>query len=667
VSPTEPRTLPEVFREVIAELLAHRSEDEDHGQDSTAARLVSLQEEAFSRVFEASGIEIEEGLYVFWRVMRNVSREECWYMVPTERRTHPTLREEIREKFEADKQRSEQMRALVGPHEMEEAVRASAAIVKGREVQVEGIRELVSELWSQLRRGPDPLEASLPNLPDSDPAYDDYRRFLCPTGWADDGDIISDALWFLKELIEPIRLRVGESEAFWGVLGVMEDALQWDDSRGFREEIERGGLFVLKQVTNGYGGDMWDYLMLLERETEATKRRDVERRMFDYMTGAPVGEIEAAFRALDLQFTIDVEEPAERRLCNAENLWRRVVGSGRETRPMMTRWMLARAGYFFWSSSPRHYGEPRCLAALGIAYEGNMTIYLPELKIYPFMALWAAARDAAAAHRWVLAEAYLVRALIDINIWAEQMADGEYREEVESFDYDVRFVDELLLRAEGPEMLQVGVFLAESALQRAGVQESSEVYRSVRWMATRAGLSTDEEEEEAGDEAEGIAVETTMSSREVEISGLVSEETWEIVELASEFWRMLESRSTGDYSAVGVCYRRAIEREWRRRLFPVMEQFWKKRPGPTTSLGDLLLLFETDTQVDRGKLARHFREGSRLLQPEFVEVARDIIRELNPAAHARGLSRQECIAIREKLLDDGLLWDLLESVQPPGG
>lgn len=144
----------------------------------------------------------------------------------------------------------------------------------------------------------------------------------------------------------------------------------------------------------------------------------------------------------------------------------------------------------------------------------------------------------------------------------------------------------------------------------------------------------------------------------------VDRRTREILLVAEALWRSLEALVFDDYSAVGLHYRRAIENEWRARVGHRLARCLNRRVESLTP-GEMLRAVRDCGPMARQLLARELVPDTRLFDLDFMRLVIDLCDTfLNDSAHPEGLDRRACVALRAILLDQGVLRDLLRSVQP---
>lgn len=599
----------------------------------------ALEDAILARIEEAPAAEVEEGLHELWRLMRNVTREDCWENLKEEIQNNPRLREEIRKHFAPDPSRESQVAEVVeglrGVGDWE-PLKGMLEAFEGDLRAQEQIRRRITQMNEEIHGGRDPMTDY---LPPRDACWEE-QEFWFPQGPDEDPGRLSKGFGLLCRITPKVNEKIGAGPLFWGVLGPIQDALSHGDRQGYEDHINNGRLYVLRAQCREGRADFYDYWLWFQEEDGEAQRREATEAMIRQAERASTAEAEAFFASLDLS---EASPAPERVLPDPDRLWRKLLE--REISALSHR-LLARAGLYYWHGSDHHHGQPVALAAFGIECEWNFVYEIP-----PFLPIWAAARGAAALGKWELARDCFNRALLGIALFASA------GEESDRFHYDTGFIQELDLRfREEPSArsLRFFLYLALEMVADRGLDEMSALRHALEVLGRRLNVWRTGDEMLLGDELGE------------DVWNGITERTKVFLLSASQLWRFCEQTGQSQYGSVGGAYRSAIENEWREKVGPVITQLGGLNVD-LLSLDRMLRWLEerTTTAVGRELLRPRLVNGSKLFEPEFLrQVDRLLLKGyLNPAAHSQGLTREQCMELRTILFEQGMLRDLLKSIQ----
>jgi hypothetical protein len=558
-----------------------------------------------------------EGLHELWPLMRHVTREDCWALLPPDARRSPNLRPEIRAFFDRP------------PMKTPEAVHEYWAESEGERRQLESFARSAREACDA------GLEAHLPRLEWHD---SDRDSLLDPREASRRFKGGSSSLLLLAPRVEVL---VGESDEFWGMLGPVRDALHPEHPEGWENRIAGCRLAGLRRRLVAGTAEVLD-LWLLFLAFDAEWRNRAEARLLEIAAQTPTPALEDFLTNLSL--VDDRADPVapEQALREPDRLWNLVL-----ERPDLSQRLLARAGEYYWDRSGFRDGPALPLAALACVHALH-----PEVGEEVAELLLAAFENAVASEKRQLALDCLNRGLMYLAFDARRglltpRALDRVQLNLDSLWATVgRAWD---LRRCSP---RIPLWYALEGVNGTAIADSRLV-GELREMGRRLNV-----------QAVGVAaeLEQTLGS---ELWRHLDEETRALLVLADTYWHALESRfiRSDDYGVVGVHYRRAIEHEWRRRLGAV--------PGldPTGTLGELTTKLRELNPIGRAFLADYVGDCSPILNPQFLDdMRRQLIhRYLNPSAHSQGLRREDCENLRTRLLRERQLQRILNAVQPLPG
>ncbi|MFZ1061624.1 MAG: hypothetical protein WAP47_20820 [Candidatus Rokuibacteriota bacterium] len=618
--------------------------------DARGIVIPELAAEILSSGQRAANEEIEKALHVLWRLMRHVSRKDCWWALRIEREDaehDPRLRPEVRDYFARrplnPRIRDARRRRRENPEEVLRDVmehgKTFFEALDSLHAEGQRIHGAISALSGEMHGEADPMGAHLPSVETLEDSADEFWFYSA------DVDIqLQERFGLLSQLTEALRPRIGSAALFWATLGLVQDAISYAEPQGFEEEIEEGRREILRERGQSGMADLWDYWLWLAAETTEATRQKIFERMLEYVKEASTAEIETFFNRLDLA----EPEVAERALPDPDKLWAAIL---QRQASDLSRELLARGGLYYWRSSERHYGQPLALAGLGIRCEE-----CPEWwDIPPPLPLWVAARDAAQHQSWLLARDCFNRSLLDFGAWALLRRTHWRGERIEQFHFDLDFVREIHARQGSAETTRRCLHVAWRVLEATKLEQNSNLWRTLRQVEGSLGI------QDVG--------------TEIKLVDLLGEDLWGQLQPRTRFilvwaeclWTFTEEQAAAEeYAPIGVEYRRAIEIEWQRHrelvVGPWLEEFGKgtRSIGRTDrSIGAMLRVRQKFKVESRDKTLETFGHDSPLLDAKFVGHANQVWRDLNSAAHGEGWDREKCLRVRAELLREGMLKALL--------
>jgi hypothetical protein len=237
----------------------------------------------------------------------------------------------------------------------------------------------------------------------------------------------------------------------------------------------------------------------------------------------------------------------------------------------------------------------------------------------------------------------------------------ERGEQVEAFSFDPGFIRDLYVGDGGGDRAMLGLAfkLALAGLGSGRISPWSQCYVVVSEAARRLGVR--------GGFSDEVRLREFLGEN---LSGEIDRYTWELLLDAEANWARLEHSlvKDDDYRVIGLGYRCALEHEWRGKIGRALSACDSRVHPSRATLGEMVrTVYEKagspiGRQVLKSRLPVHGK--SRLFDQLFMSRARDVLEKfLNAAAHPGGLDRATCREFRRRLLEEGMLRDLLASVQ----
>lgn len=480
--------------------------------------------------------------------------------------------------------------------------------------------------------------------------------FMSSTDVEEEGflEAVSALLAHISDQSPPLIRR---SLAYQAVFGWMQD---WSPAQILQAKVR----FLQVRVTDGRA-DLYDYWHLYRLDPSDSGAFD---RLLQRLKRASTAQVEALLVALGQDemdengWVVNYDDyfPGQ----GGVGFWHIILA-----KPKLSRFMLARAGQYYWKHRNELRGKSDTLASYAFTVEAAFEF---PRETGPFLPLWAAAAAAAdeareaegrghqtnAEERRLLSRAYFNLALILIAASAQGLSRVWNRAEIATYHFPCEFVFEF--RLEPSRTVETSpvycCFVALQALRHNRVNELSRlrpILRAVGWElgASRIGYAKKLED----------ALGSSLWTR-------VNEQTRDYLVLAEELVETCEERRLSNYGVVGTVYRQAIEHEWRVEIGAhVLEMKgndpeWTVREVRRLGLGAMVGALRKETMLRE----RHFGHLPALRNDEFLRHAGDFCRQfLNVAAHESGLTDNEYLTMRDLLFRRRKLQELLGAVHPP--
>lgn len=477
--------------------------------------------------------------------------------------------------------------------------------------------------------------------------------------WYDDSAV--DEPVFASRLLQAVafeaRERLGGDMLFWGVLGRIDEPFSSDAPEVLEARIDAGRAYTLEvRVENGLA-DLLDYLNYFDAysDVDADTLEATYEEFLRAVRRASPAECEELFSQVQrLEYEADGRPPypVEAHLPIAERLWEVIL-----SKPGVSHGLLGRGGLFYWTARRGANSPSGALAALGLLCEGQCYEFW---KVVPFLPFWAAGQAAAHEGKWEFALLCLKRSLVDMCIFGHGLTP-RMLEQVDAFSFDARFIREIHhhIASHERQLLGLALRLALHRLKASNLDAWSQLNVVLSEAARRLGIRESFNEEQR--------LRALLGEK---LCAQIDRDTWGFIVQAETNWSSLEERlvKDGDYRVIGLAYRCAIENEWRLKIGQSLSTFEPRFNPERAMLGDMLRTLEENQRTQFGRQVLRGRLGaqreSRLFDDVFLRrVKKDLGEYLNAGAHVSGLDRSGCGALRARLLEGGMLRDLLASVQ----